>query len=414
MKAWRWARVAVILTMVLVVVSVAGCWSRKEIEDIGFVLSVGVDHAAKEGEIMVTVHIAKPFAISMGVSGAVDEKPFWQVSSTGHTVFEAVRNLRQQSPRRPLLSHSRFIVFGEELARGGIGDVIDFFAREGEVRETSVVVVAKDVKASEVVWNEFELERIPSEGALGIMKIAVRELSTTVMITFNEFLQMLEAEGSEPVASRAELVRRPPSEDPRGELKRETISVSGRETGAAVFKGDKLVGWLDKTQTRGLQWVKGKVRSGIIVIEQPEEENKLASIEILRAHSTVTPKISNGRPSILIKVGALGSLGEVQEFFDPMESQKMWTSMEQRMSEVIRQEIEAALDIAKHNFNSDIFGFGCAICRKYPKEWADLKDKWDEEFPKLDVDIEVKASLRRSGLARRSVRIVSEGEKKAR
>ncbi len=410
MKAWRWARIALILSMVSVVVSTAGCWSRKEIEDIGFVLSVGVDHAAKEGEIMITVHIAKPFAISTGVAGTVDEKPFWQVSSTGHTVFEAWRNLRQQSPRRPLLHHSRFIVFGEEFARGGIREAIDFFSREGEVRETNTVVVAKGVKASEVVWNEFELERMPAEGALGIMRIAVQELSTTVMVTLNDFLQMLETEGHEAIASRAELVRRPPSEDPRGELKRETISVSGRETGAAAFKGDKLVGWLDKIQTRGLQWVKGKVRSGIIVIEQPEEENKLASIEILRADSTVTPKISKGRPSILIRVGALGNLGEVQEYFDPMESQRIWTSMERRMAEAIRHEIEAALDIAKHEFNSDIFGFGAEIRRKYPKEWMDLKDKWDEEFPKLDVEIKVETSLRRAGLTRRSMRVVRKEE----
>ena len=128
----------------------------------------------------------------------------------------------------------------------------------------------------------------------------------------------------------------------------------------------------------------------------------------------MTPKVVGGRPSVLIKVGALGNMGEVQEFFDPMESEKIWVSMEQRMAEVIRQEIEAALDIAKHDFNSDIFGFGCAICRKYPEEWAALKDKWDEEFPKLNVDIEVKASLRRAGLARRRVRIVRAGEDKER
>ncbi len=405
-----WARITIILLIVWVAVSSAGCWSRTEIEDIGFVLSIGVDHAAEPGEIMITVHIAKPFAISTGVAGAVDEKPFWQVSSTGHTVFEAWRNLRQQSPRRPLLHHSRFIVFGEEFARGGIREALDFFSREGEVRETNTVVVAKGVKASEVVWNEFELERMPAEGALGIMKIAVQELSTTVMTTLNDFLMMLETEGHEATVSRAELVQRPPSEDPRGELKRETISVSGRETGAAAFKGDKLVGWLDKTQTRGLQWVKGKVKSGIIVIEQPEEENKLASIEILRAISTVTPKISKGRPSVLIKVGALGNLGEVQEYFDPMESQEIWVSMERRMAEVIRHEIEAALDIAKYEFNSDIFGFGAEISRKYPKEWTDLKDTWDDEFPKLNVEIDVETSLRRSGLTRRSIHAVRKEE----
>ena len=170
------------------------------------------------------------------------------------------------------------------------------------------------------------------------------------------------------------------------------------------------MGWLDKTQTRGLQWVKGKVRSGIIVIEQPEAEDKLASIEILRASSTVIPKMTEGSPSILIKVGALGNLGETQEFFDPMESQETWISMERRMAEVIRYEIQAALDIAKYEFNSDIFGFGAEISRKYPKEWRALKDKWDEEFPKLDVEIEVETSLRRSGLTRRSSQVVRREE----
>lgn len=212
------------------------------------------------------------------------------------------------------MHHSRFIVFGEEFARSGIREALDFFYREGEVRETNFVVVAKGAKASEFVWGEYELEPMPSRGALGVIKQVAQELSTIVMVTLNDFLQMMEAEGIEAVASRAEQVWRPPSQDPRGQLKNEVIAVSGRETGAAAFKGDKLAGWLDKVQARGLQWVRGKVRSGILLIEQPGKENKLASIEILRATSTVTPKISEGRPSIQIKVDAVGVIGEVPEY----------------------------------------------------------------------------------------------------
>ena len=58
MRARQSLRIATIFVVVPVVLFVTGCWSRREIEDIGFVLSVGVDHAAKEGEIMITVHIA--------------------------------------------------------------------------------------------------------------------------------------------------------------------------------------------------------------------------------------------------------------------------------------------------------------------------------------------------------------------
>lgn len=410
MKPWCILRAAATVLLVLAVISSAGCWSRREIQEIGFALLIGLDHAAEEGKVMITVHIAKPFSLLAAGAGTAEEKAYWQVSSTGRTVFDAWRNLRQQSPRRPLLHHSRFIVFGEEFARSGIREALDFFYREGEVRETNFVVVAKGAKASEFVWGEYELEPMPSRGALGVIKQVAQELSTIVMVTLNDFLQMMEAEGIEAVASRAEQVWRPPSQDPRGQLKNEVIAVSGRETGAAAFKGDKLAGWLDKVQARGLQWVRGKVRSGILVIEQPGKENKLASIEILRATSTVTPKISEGRPSIQIKVDAVGVIGEVQEYLDPMASEEIWASMERRMAEAIRHEIEAALDIAKHEFNSDIFGFGAAFARRYPKEWDGLKRKWDEEFPKLDVEIEVKTIIRRSGLTRRSMQLVRRKE----
>jgi len=57
-----------------------------------------------------------------------------------------------------------------------------------------------------------------------------------------------------------------------------------------------------------------------------------------------------------------------------------------------------------------IFGFGAEISRKYPKEWTDLKDTWDDEFPKLNVEIDVETSLRRSGLTRRSIHAVRKEE----
>lgn len=55
--------------------------------------------------------------------------------------------------------------------------------------------------------------------------------------------------------------------------------------------------------------------------------------------------------------------------------------------------------------DSDIFGFGAELNRTNPEKWAELRERWDEEFPRVDVQVEVKAKLRRSGLLIRSTQI---------
>lgn len=83
MKPWCILRAAATVLLVLAVISSAGCWSRREIQEIGFALLIGLDHAAEEGKVMITVHIAKPFSLLAAGAGTAEEKAYWQVSSTG-------------------------------------------------------------------------------------------------------------------------------------------------------------------------------------------------------------------------------------------------------------------------------------------------------------------------------------------
>jgi len=46
-------------------------------------------------------------------------------------------------------------------------------------------------------------------------------------------------------------------------------------------------------------------------------------------------------------------------------------------------------------FNSDIFHFSEAIHRRYPKFWKQIIDQYDEIYPEMDVQIEVKMELDR-------------------
>ena len=386
-----------VLVVLILMMFLTSCWNRREIETLGFVLAVGVDKAAEEGKIMLSVQIAKPFALA-GPS-VVAERPFWLVSSTGYTVFEAIRNFLSQSPRRPFWAHNRFILIGEELAREGIMEIIDLFARDGESRRTVQVVIVKGAKAVDLLQAEFELERLPSEGAQGILLGSLAGLGTTVGTELNDLLQMLELPGMEPVALRAEIVDRPPDVDLRGQSKRDVISTSARLSGAAVFKKDKLVGWLGPKQTRGLLWIKGEIKGTVLVVEYPNEQDRLITVEVIRASSKVTPKIIDGKPQIKIEINVEGNLGETQVFFDPITQLEKWASIERRVAEAIRGEVQSVLDAAQKEYKSDIFGFGTSFYRNYYKEWERMQADWGRLFQELAVEIDIRTGLRRSGLA---------------
>jgi len=389
----------------------AGCWNRRELETLGFITSVGLDQAVETDKIQLTAHITKPFAmVGTSASAAVDEKPYWTEISTGYTTFEAVRNLLSKTTRRPNWSHNRVIIFGEELARQGIRDSLDVFDRDGETRRLTNIFVVKGRRASEMLEAQYGMERLPEEGCCGIMLVAEAGLSTVVPTNLNEFAIMLETPGLEPTAARTELIplvadaEQRAQEDVRSNVKRDTLAMTVRITGAAAFKGDRLVGWLNKPETRGLNWVKGDVRSGIIVVMAPEEGAKYIGLEILRAGSKITPQVKDGRPSVKVEIEAQANLGDVRGSLTIPNNQGLWAELERRMATVIRHEVQAALAKAQKEFNSDIFGFGAAFYRDLPREWQKLAADWDEEFPRLPVEIVVETTLFQPGRIMRTIR----------
>lgn len=400
----------VLLAVVLAFLALApsACWSRREIETLGFVLALGVDRAARQDLVQLTVQVAKPVAIPSGTQagggGAMMEKPFWTVGGTGRTAFEALRNLHRLSPRRLYLAHNRHLIFGEEAARQGVGRYLDFFLRHPQSRRLVRVMVVEKSRAADLLQAEFELEPLPAEGLFFLEEGVRTQLSTGLVVELGDFLQMLEDEGIEPVAERVELVRKLPGEI-TGKLERREVLSSPKLSGAAAFKGDRLVGWLDERETRGLLWVKGEVRGGTVVVPQPEVQGKFATLEILRAKSKVRPVKKDDKVAIAVKVETEAELREAQTFLDPVNNRELLASIERRLATAIKNEILAAVRRAQADLRSDIFGFGATVHRSLPRDWRRLRDNWDGLFPSLPVEVEVKARLRRSGLAGRSIQI---------
>ncbi len=371
----------VIILCISLTFNLTGCWSQRELNDYAVVVGVGIDKDEETGNILLTAQIAKPGKLAKDSKGSgSNEKAYWNISDTGETIFSTVREYTHESSRRLYWQHNKIIIFCREIAEDGVLNCIDYFVRDHETRTAAEIFVSDTDKASDILDVKPELEKIPSIDIDKLIKVQQLN-SETYSINLLTFIQRLMSKTTASVAPLIKIT---------GEGEEQKISVSG----TAVFKKDKLVGKLNKPETRGLLWVDDKVKSGIVVVDCPGGDGKV-DLEIMKASSTVTPEIENGNITIKIKIKEKSNLGS-QSCTEDLATSKMLEALEEKLASAIRDEITASVEKAQA-LNADIFGFGEAVHRKYRNQWKDLESKWDEIFPSIQVEIKVDAEIYGTG-----------------
>lgn len=382
-----------IILCILLAVTLTGCWNRRELDTLAVVMGVGVDKLTEPGKVQITAQVVKPGEIkSKSKDGVSSADAFWNVIGTGDTVFGTLRSMTTKSSRKLFFPHNQVLIFSKSIAEDGIQKYIDFFIRDPETRMNVWVLISQDT-ATEVLDIKSELEKVPASNIGKLVEIEEAATSQTRAVKLKDLVVGLMSKTTGSTAPFIKTVK-------DGDKKIATIS------GTAVFKGDKLVGSMDKFEGRGLLWVLGKVKSGIIDVE--DSSNNKVSIEIIRASSKIVPEIKDNKITMKVNITEEGNIGEQT---GPLNLSKLpeIALLEERESEVIKSEIMAAVRKAQ-DLNSDVFGFGDAVHKKYPKHWKNLEDNWDEIFKKIEVVVNVDAKLRLMG--RISKPTVPEKEKK--
>ena len=154
-----------------------------------------------------------------------------------------------------------------------------------------------------------------------------------------------------------------------------------------------MIGELNVTQTRGLIWATGKSQKSKITIDV---KGGKVDLSIIHANGSMKPfRAEDGTIRMKLNINADGSVesNETSEDMSNVDSIDMLTNKAQ---EYVRADIESALKQARY-LSADVFGFGEAIRRDYPKDWEKLKDNWDKKFCNMECDIEINIKIERTG-----------------
>ncbi len=372
----------------LCIVSLCGCWNNRELETLGIVMGLGLDTPEGDGGVQLTAQLIRPGELRSGQNAGGDSgggtgggtENFWNVQSTGDTVFSAVRDVTDQSSRRLFFPHNQVLIFGKAIAQEGVRQYIDFFVRDPETRDNVCVLVAEG-SAKEILSVKPMLEKYPATKITKMVEIQEKSASQVVAVRLGDFVKRLLSTTAAPVA---------PMIRASGEGEEPSLTI----TGTAVFKDDRLVGTLDKTEGRGLLWVLSEVKSGIINVEEPDGGG-LVALEIIRASGKMTPELRDGKIVMKINVKVEGNVGETTGK-GSLASNEALTKLEVSMAQAVHGEVFAAFQKAKA-LTADIFGFGEAVRGKYLTEFKTMEGNWDEVFRTIELEVNVHAELRLTG-----------------
>ncbi|GBF35205.1 spore germination protein GerKC [Desulfocucumis palustris] len=388
-------KIILLMVLILALLFPEGCWSRREINELAIVLGAGLDRTA-DNKVQLTLQLARPSAFSGGGENAGGEAPrqnnSWVVTGTGDTVLDAENNLALKVSRHIYWSHSIIIVYGESMARGGVRDVSNFFMRNPQPRETSWIFVTEG-EAKNVLESHSELEKTSAQS---IAFLARNQPGYSIML--EDFQQNLTSPGTNPAAPRIQLLKlgQPQGVGMEERLRHEEVGI----TGTGIFKDDKLVGWLDMSETRGLLWLHGKVKEGAIIVPSPGQPDKKISLAISRDKIKVNPEYDGETVKFNVNIEFDMELLEQQSNEDLTQPEKI-KEIERLAAEEVLEQCNSALAKAQGDYGTDIFGFGEAFHRKYKTEWKKVKGHWNDEFQKARVDIAVEPHLRLTGMLHR-------------
>lgn len=394
------SKVLRLLLALLIPLLLSGCWERKELNEIAFILGMGLDKA--ESGYRVTMQVVIPSSISSQTAGGTSGGgvPVVVSSFTVPTIYESDRQYTLISSRTAYKGHIRVLVIGEELARAGIAEILDVLKRSREPRNDYYVMVAKGTTAEEALKVLTPLDKIPANKLFSSLDKSYKISAKTTAVSLNKFVDDLLYVGINPVLTGVEVVGNASEGDKMSNLEQSVPKASLKYRSLAVFKKDRMVGWLSDEETSGYNYITDNVvkTSGNLI----GDDGKPIVIEAIRTTTKRKMKMVGGEPHIYIHVKAECNVQEVHSK-DNMEAESVIRQLERKSEERIILRMETAVKQINERYNVDIMGFGQMIYRANPKAWARLQQtKGDNYLKSLPVHYKATMTINRIGITDKS------------
>ncbi|OLO39187.1 hypothetical protein BTR23_09020 [Alkalihalophilus pseudofirmus] len=380
------------------------CWDLMEIEEIGFLMAVGLDPVENEEEQIrqferetgqdisrkpvhdqlfnVTFNVAIPSKIE-AQEGGRSGQAFFTIATTGFTNFKAVRQIATRRSRRLNFEHLKAIVINEELVRGNpmLEHLADYYIRDHEMRRRTYLYITEE-NTDKVLNTKLPLEELIATSIVDITENHEAALPMIAPKTIGEI-------STDITGGHSFLIPRIVSPT-NGELK---IS------GAAVFLGreNTMLGWLGEEDIKGYNWIVGEANNGVIEVEYKESEAEFFVYEVITMATTIDYRRENNQNIFDVEIRAEGAFGESWLHGVEISDEETLRELEGHVQKAIQRQADRIIAKMQNEFHTDIFGFHNLVRQQQYNYWKTIDDAWDGEggvFSDAEVNVNALVKIR--------------------
>ncbi len=346
-------RLCLFLAIVLLLNICAGCWDRVEIEQLSYISMVGIDTSGPDG-VLVTFQCVIPRMLARGQGGgngggAAQVKPYTNYSIKARNVSDAVRLFEIKQPHKALFKVATVIVLGEDLARRDVVPPLDFFTRKPALRRSLWVMVAEGRAEDILLKGDPGPEILPASNVRTAFQRR-QDVTLTSSVNFGQLLSKLERPGVDAFIPEIKLGPKlsggtggqgeTSAQDQLKDIKEGEKQVL-EIVDFGVLKSNKLVSFLDITESRGLLLLQEKTQSGTITV--PAQGASWASLLVSSKNVKITPVITQDGFLFNIEIRIEGYISSIQNEEIDLTKPEDVRLLEEEGEKTVRQDVMAVV-----------------------------------------------------------------------
>ena len=358
-----------------------GCYNYKELNDLAITSAIGIDKS--DDGYKVTAQVVNTQKEGTDNNSSSDPKIIIY-EHTSKTVQEAVRYMVLESPKRLYPNHMQVIIISENVAKDGILGSLDLFFRDSELQKNFYVLIAKDVSANQILKTLTPADSIVSSNIKKSLESDSSYLGITELVTYDELINTYLNPNKEISLPSVTLKGKMKGSDKIDNIEKADSSTKVVLSQMAIFKDDKMIGYLDDKQSIALSFIKGKINNTIIKYKC---NGGYVVVETTNSKSSINVDNKGN-----FRISGDATINEVSCDIN-LEENKAIDKINKEVNKEVKKNINNTIEYIKNTYNSDVFGFldimyknKYSLYKKVNKDW--YNDKFKDS--KIDIDVNIK------------------------
>ena len=344
----------------------------RPVEDLALIQTIGVDRAP-EG-----------VCLSAATGKACENEAPKRMTQSGVSMLAALDQLQDRTPSAELFyAQTSYLLLGEEAAAaGGLAPLLDFIARDPDMRLSTPLFIVRGGTAQQAVMETGDDKADVTEALVALEKDIALD-GTSHACSCTDIARALAGSGCA-VVGAVTCVRTP--EDEGGKL-------ALAPAGYAIFRDGDYVGSIEPETARGASMLLGVAGHGDLAVTDSDGSTVMLTLDTCRA--AIRPVWDGGtlaRVDVTLRLRA-----GISELRTPrrITAQAYQDELNAALAACVGGLVRDAL-AASQALEADFLGVGQAIAVRSGRRWAAIRDGWAELWPGVPVRVTVDADVGRT------------------